>query len=390
MKNNKVVNKLLLLSILALLVIPINVKAATYLQCFQYRLESDIEKKKISSNDEACEIAQHYYNIDVTAVCSNNSNPNNCLSDGDEYKKKQYESFLSSKGYDCTINIKASKESRSTYKGYSCPEPKEECGEEKEAIENAIDNIGACYGKYKSDKTKCIECVESEKKAYEAAKTNLKKCAGDEKYEYMMNTSPNYNTRYTNKASVCKNIGRDDDPTDPTPTPNPGGGGDEPGDGDDPGEGGGGTTPSKEKTPKTYCYELEYGDSPCSEPRIKLAVSVVGKVIDILKIVGPILLVIFAMIDIVKAVLAGDDSKMEKAKGIMVKRVISAVIIFFVVTIIQLVCNLIGDGAVDESCFEVLGSPWTTSTEVWDTENKCSKETKTSDEEEPETETETE
>lgn len=74
-----------------------------------------------------------------------------------------------------------------------------------------------------------------------------------------------------------------------------------------------------------------------------------GPVISILKAVVklfqfgiPILLIIFGMIDLGKAVIASKEDEMKKAQGTLIKRAIYAVAVFLVVTIVSLVMGMVG------------------------------------------------
>ncbi|MBO7079126.1 MAG: hypothetical protein J6W64_04890 [Bacilli bacterium] len=57
----------------------------------------------------------------------------------------------------------------------------------------------------------------------------------------------------------------------------------------------------------------------------------------IIKIGVPILLIIFGMLDLGKAVVAQKDDEIKKGQQTFFKRVIAAILVFFVVTIVQLV-----------------------------------------------------
>lgn len=59
--------------------------------------------------------------------------------------------------------------------------------------------------------------------------------------------------------------------------------------------------------------------------------------VDLVKVIIPILLVAFGMIDLAKAVMANDEKVMKEAQGKFIKRIIYAVIIFFIVAIVQLI-----------------------------------------------------
>lgn len=65
-------------------------------------------------------------------------------------------------------------------------------------------------------------------------------------------------------------------------------------------------------------------------------------IVNLLKWLIPIGLVIFGMLDLGKAVIAGKEDEMKKATGTLVKRVIYAVAIFLVVTIVTFVMGLVG------------------------------------------------
>lgn len=62
--------------------------------------------------------------------------------------------------------------------------------------------------------------------------------------------------------------------------------------------------------------------------------------IPILQIGIPIILIVFGMLDLGKAVMAGKEEEMKKAQSALIKRCIYAVAVFFVVTIVTLIFNL--------------------------------------------------
>ena len=74
----------------------------------------------------------------------------------------------------------------------------------------------------------------------------------------------------------------------------------------------------------------------------------VGKLINIIKIVIPIIIVVLAMLDLGKAVMAGEEKEIKEAQKMLLKRLVYGVIIFFVVTIVQVVFNLIGRNVQDD------------------------------------------
>ena len=63
-------------------------------------------------------------------------------------------------------------------------------------------------------------------------------------------------------------------------------------------------------------------------------------IITIMKFGIPVLLIIFRMLDLGKAVIASKEDEIKKGQQMFIKRTISAVIVFFVIVIVQLVINL--------------------------------------------------
>lgn len=61
----------------------------------------------------------------------------------------------------------------------------------------------------------------------------------------------------------------------------------------------------------------------------------------------PVILIIMGTIDLGKAVISSDDKEIKASTGRLVKRIVYAVVIFFMVTIVSLVMSIItkaGDG----------------------------------------------
>lgn len=78
----------------------------------------------------------------------------------------------------------------------------------------------------------------------------------------------------------------------------------------------------------------------------------VSTAILIIKIVVPILLIIFGMLDLGKAVVASKEDEIKKGQQTFLKRVISAVIVFFVIQIVQLLVSFISNSDQNVSrCF---------------------------------------
>ena len=80
---------------------------------------------------------------------------------------------------------------------------------------------------------------------------------------------------------------------------------------------------------------------------------VVSTIVMLIKIVVPILLIIFGMLDLAKAVIASKEDEIKKAQMTFVKRLIAAVIVFFVVSLVQLVVRFVAGNDENSimSCF---------------------------------------
>lgn len=63
----------------------------------------------------------------------------------------------------------------------------------------------------------------------------------------------------------------------------------------------------------------------------------ISTVVNIIKIAVPIMLIVFGILDMAKAVIANKEDEMKNAQKLLIKRVIYAVIVFFVVALVQFV-----------------------------------------------------
>ena len=85
----------------------------------------------------------------------------------------------------------------------------------------------------------------------------------------------------------------------------------------------------------------------------------VGYFLLIFKIVIPLILIILGMVDLGKAVVSSDDKAISKAAKSLLMRVIAAICIFFIPTIVSFVIRLV-DTSVDdknEICARCISSP---------------------------------
>lgn len=84
----------------------------------------------------------------------------------------------------------------------------------------------------------------------------------------------------------------------------------------------------------------------CEKSGIVKVFQILGYALFIIKILAPLALMAFGVMDFAKAILASDDNAIKNATTIIVKRVIAAIVIFFVPSIISTAIKLV-DG-VDE------------------------------------------
>lgn len=84
-----------------------------------------------------------------------------------------------------------------------------------------------------------------------------------------------------------------------------------------------------------YCTELG--------PVIRILKLVVG----LIKWGVPFMLILFGMLDLGKAVMSSKEDEMKKAQSVLIKRVIYAVAVFLVITIVTFVMNMVVDANVD-------------------------------------------
>lgn len=88
----------------------------------------------------------------------------------------------------------------------------------------------------------------------------------------------------------------------------------------------------------------------------------VGKILGIFKIVIPILVIIFGMIDFGKAVIASKDDEIKKATKSLLMRAIAGIIIFFIPNLVGFVFTLAdgfdadGDYATCSTCITSSGN----------------------------------
>lgn len=69
----------------------------------------------------------------------------------------------------------------------------------------------------------------------------------------------------------------------------------------------------------------------------------VRTIIVVIQIAVPILLVVFGMMDLVKAVMGQKEDEIKKGQQTLVKRIVAAILVFFVIAIVKFVISLVAD-----------------------------------------------
>lgn len=71
-------------------------------------------------------------------------------------------------------------------------------------------------------------------------------------------------------------------------------------------------------------------------------VTIIRKVVDVVKILIPIGLIVYGLLDLGKAVIAGKEDEMKKAQGTLIRRCIYAAAVFLVVNLVVFITGFVG------------------------------------------------
>ena len=85
--------------------------------------------------------------------------------------------------------------------------------------------------------------------------------------------------------------------------------------------------------------------------------NLIGKIIEIFQIAIPIILVVLGLISLGKAVVASKDDEVKKATTGLVKKLVLAAAIFFIVAIVKLVIGLVSSTATSNECWNKITNP---------------------------------
>jgi len=76
-----------------------------------------------------------------------------------------------------------------------------------------------------------------------------------------------------------------------------------------------------------------------------------GHIMSFIKISVPVIIILLGSIDLIKAMIAQKDDEIKKAKNIFIKRLIYAVVVFFIISIVSFLIGLAG-GDINNRCFK--------------------------------------
>lgn len=94
---------------------------------------------------------------------------------------------------------------------------------------------------------------------------------------------------------------------------------------------------------------INFLECPAELQKLQPVFLIAKDIINIIKIGVPILLIVWGMIDFGKAVVGKDEAEIKKSQGAFVKRLISAVAVFLIITIISLALRIIDKYLPDEN-----------------------------------------
>ena len=81
---------------------------------------------------------------------------------------------------------------------------------------------------------------------------------------------------------------------------------------------------------------------------------IIRTIVNIIKIATPIVLIIMGMLDMLKAVTASDENKLKDAQNKFIKRLIPAVLVFLVISIVQFLVSIVDDNNSAVNCISCL------------------------------------
>ena len=87
----------------------------------------------------------------------------------------------------------------------------------------------------------------------------------------------------------------------------------------------------------------------CNDPSVAGIVSTIKTIYNLLKYATPVILIILGSVDFLKAVVAAKEDEIEKNKKRFINRLLLAVMIFLLLSVFQLITNILGSSGANES-----------------------------------------
>lgn len=78
----------------------------------------------------------------------------------------------------------------------------------------------------------------------------------------------------------------------------------------------------------------------------------ITNIIKVFQIAIPVILVVLGMVDIGKAVTSNDEKQMKEAQKTLIKRVIYAVLVFFIIALVKFVFSTLGNSSAGQNTSE--------------------------------------
>ena len=104
--------------------------------------------------------------------------------------------------------------------------------------------------------------------------------------------------------------------------------------------------------PNVYAVDITCGALGSDVVIDSKIVDAVHVIILAIQIFVPIVLVIFGMLDLAKAVMGQKEDEIKKGQQTFIKRIIAAAIVFFVVTIVKMILSFLAGGTEQGSIYQ--------------------------------------
>lgn len=83
---------------------------------------------------------------------------------------------------------------------------------------------------------------------------------------------------------------------------------------------------------------------------------IIALAVKLIQIAVPLLLIVWGMLDLGKAVIAQKEDEIKKGQATFIKRLIAAAIVFFVVVVVKLLINLVADSGSTQNITKCIDS----------------------------------